>query len=193
MKEQSIFQSNEKKSNYDWLQYPENSLSSLFYIKVGYELLNSVDKKIEPDNIPPNIIILLGISSTIWWATKNKYAQIIDISCYSYIIEYVRVSVKGDEKSIVPIIYLITTPFISKKIIKKNNIISGINAIYTYIKYRGIDTTFSMFLSSFIFKYLDTQNINPIGSGTAWLHIISAKALKNLLKNNNKSCIRISI
>ena len=82
----SLFKSQETKSE-NWIMYPFNSYSSLFYLIILEQLFKNENNFI--NNYGIVVTILLTISSFFWWGRRNKYIQIIDINSYSLLIFFV--------------------------------------------------------------------------------------------------------
>jgi hypothetical protein len=165
-----LFKTSEKKYIYNFL-YPYNSLSSISYIISGiilydYNLLYSIN------------LMLLGISSTLWWAINNDYSHFYDKLLYSlnlFLIGYLN----DCDISIRFLFYKIFLYYYfndSNRIIITSNIISSIYSFYILYSIEKYYEIF-IFLISLLFKLNDTFNlikINNIISGTALFHIISA-------------------
>jgi hypothetical protein len=166
----SLFKTSEEKYIHNFL-YPYNSLSSISYIISGillhdYNLLYSIN------------LILLGISSTLWWAINNEYWHFYDKLLYSlnlFLIGYLN----DYDISIRFLFYKIFLYYYfndSNRIIITSNIISSIYSFYILYSIEKYYEIF-IFLLSLLFKLNDTFNlikINNIISGTALFHIISA-------------------
>lgn len=178
----SLFKTSENRKN-SILLYPQNSLSSVFYILLGLLIFKK-------DNFFGIIQIILGIVSFLWWGCQNKYIQIFDIILYSYTILFPTLYILMKNDNIIYKTYICISIFFMLLIyfflnFKKSNIIKIINVIcfiissYFILKYKN-KFIFSFFLIAILFKFNDTFNIlkfNNYLSGTAIFHILSSFGL----------------
>ena len=67
----SLYKSHEMIYHKDYLRYPMNSLSSLFYIIPLFNPIITIYGSL--------LLIGLTVSSTIWWATSTKTSQYFDL------------------------------------------------------------------------------------------------------------------
>lgn len=190
----SIFKSFEKKSNYNYFIYPQNTLSSLFYnfasIYMFYKMKNY--KIISWIGIIQ--LFVLGIVSVGWWATQLKSIQKIDVVLYSttimYIGFYILILLFPNFEYLISLIFIFLNVWLYKNlnidkpdnIIKINNVSLLFSSVLCVFKMTtSVLVSILLIYTGLFLKIMDTTKSLPAHIvGTAWFHIFTAIGIASL-------------
>mgnify|MGYP001311184349 CR=1 FL=1 len=174
--DESIFKSHEKLFNYKYLNYPLNSISSLFYILPIQKIYSH--NEYSYNNLYGLLILgLLTISSFFWWASSLKWIQYWDLFAVLSVKIWILSNILDEYKLNIFSLIFIYNP--KKSLIKYSAIILTILILYFGRNSNGS----KLFTISILGKLSDTYF--KYEYGTTIFHILSAIAIYQNLEINN--------
>lgn len=157
----SLYKSHEMIYHKDYLRYPMNSLSSLFYIIPLFNPIITIYGSL--------LLIGLTVSSTIWWATSTKTSQYFDLLFLSGTQVWIlSKSIQNDYLNFA----MIPMVFIRDNTIKNLFIVN--NSLFLIVSSTNY-TSRILFIASLLFKFSDTYGKCPFG--TAVFHLLSSLSI----------------
>ena len=165
---ESLYKTHEKPSNNEFMLYPMNSLSSIFY------LLPVI--KTNPDFYIGQISLFgLSFASMLWWAQQTERSHYLDLFFLSSTLISTFSFITGTNSIVyvLPLLCFLKDKAMYNKIIVIFMLSLSFCSVGMYIK--------TMYLLAMIFKISDTYWGNPYG--TALFHIFSSLSLLELVQS----------